>query len=495
MRVVILGGGTAGWMTATAMAKLSMGSIPITLVESDEIGIVGVGEATIPMIQLYNQAVGLDENEFLRVTQGTMKLGIEFVNWGRIGDRYMHAFGRYGKDMGMLPFDQYWQRGYQAGWAEDLAAYSINRQAALAAKFSRADPAMPGSPMSEIAHAFHFDASLYARYLRKLAEGMGVQRVEGKVSNVDLDGFSGHVKTLHLNGGRRVDGDLFVDCTGFRALLIEDVLKTGYEDWSHWLMCDTAVTQSCTGVTPLLPYTRATAHSAGWQWRIPLQHRIGNGHVFSSQYMSDDEATAILHANLDGEHVGEPRTVRFKAGMRSRAWNRNVVAIGLSSGFLEPLESTSIHLIQSTVAKLMTFLPQGAIQQADVDEFNRQVRFEFERVRDFIILHYHLTQRDDSPFWNRCRTMPVPETLTRKIDLYRSRGRLFRECNELFSEVAWLQVLHGQGMRATGYHPLVDAHSAADVEELLGNVKGVIDKCVAVMPDHAAFIEEHCKAN
>lgn len=493
--IVIAGGGTAGWMTAAALSKLLGDKYRITLVESEEIGTVGVGEATIPMIQLFNQALEIDEAEFLRETQGSIKLAIEFVNWGRIGERYMHAFGRYGQDVGAAPFDQYWQKLYQAGRAEELEHYSINWQAAKANKFCPARPDMTGSPLSQIVHAFHFDASLYAKYLRRQAEARGVRRMEGKIVDVSLDGFTGHVRSLKLERGETVEGQLFIDCSGFRGLLIEQVLKTGYEDWSHWLPCDRAVAVPCAPVAPLTPYTRATARTAGWQWRIPLQQRIGNGHVFSSRFLSEDEATAQLLANLDGEPLAEPRPLRFKTGMRSKSWNRNVVSIGLSSGFLEPLESTSIHLIQVAISKLVGFFPDCGFATADVDEYNRQMRFEFESVRDFIILHYHLTEREDTPFWQHCRTMSVPERLTRKMALYRSRGRIVRDNNELFSEVAWLQVLHGQGLRAQGYHPLVEKMDEAELVSFLGHVRDVIAKCVDVMPEHATYIREHCAAS
>jgi len=492
--IVIAGGGTAGWMTAAALSKLLDGRYDITLVESDEIGIVGVGEATIPMIQLFNKVLEIDEDEFLRETQGSIKLAIEFVNWGRIGDRYMHAFGRFGQDLGTATFDQYWQKLYQAGKASELEDYSINWQAAKANKFIRARPEMAGSPLAEVVHAFHFDAGLYAKYLRRYAEARGVRRIEGKIVDVALNGFSGHVQSLKLDRGELIEGELFIDCSGFRGLLIEQVLKTGYEDWTHWLPCDRAVAVPCASVAPLTPYTRATARTAGWQWRIPLQHRIGNGHVFSSRFISEDEATAQLLAHLDGEPLAEPRPLRFTTGMRSKSWNRNVVAIGLSSGFLEPLESTSIHLIQTAISKLVSFFPDRSFAAADVDEFNRQMRFEFESVRDFIILHYHLTERDDTPFWTHCRTMEVPERLKRKMALYRSRSRLVRDNNELFAEVAWLQVLHGQGLRAQGYNPMVDVQDEAAIEGFLGNVRAVIAKCVDVMPDHAEFLRTHALA-
>jgi tryptophan 7-halogenase len=381
-----------------------------------------------------------------------------------------------------------------AGKAPDLEHYSINRMACRAGKFMRADPSMPKSPLSEIVHAFHFDASLYAKYLRRYSEARGVQRIEGRIVDVLLKGLSGQLDALLLESGERVQGELFIDCSGFRGLLIEQALKTGYEDWTHWLPCDRAVAVPCTSVTPLTPYTRSTAHAAGWQWRIPLQHRIGNGHVFASTCMSEDEATAILLQNLDGEPLASPRTLRFVTGMRKKGWNKNVVAVGLASGFLEPLESTSIHLIQTAIARLITFFPDRGFSEVDIDEYNRQTRFEFEKIRDFIILHYHANERDDAVFWRRCREMEVPESLQRKLALYRSHGRIVRENNELFAEVGWLQVMQGQGVTAASHHPLASLIDEKDVVEYLENVRGTIAKCLTVMPNHAAFIAEHCAA-
>ena len=498
--IVIVGGGTAGWMTAAALSKtlrLEAGSeepYRILVVESDEIGIVGVGEATIPMIQRFNQVLGIDEDEFLRQTQGTFKLGIEFVNWGRLGETYMHGFGQIGQDLWTVGFDQYWHKLAGLGQVDDLQPYSISRAAAKAGKFMRADAALGNSPLAEIAHAFHFDASLYARYLRRLSEAAGVQRIEGRVVDWQLREGDGHVQALRLQDGRHVEGELFIDCSGFRGLLIEQALKTGYEDWTHWLHCDRAMAVPCAPAGDPLPYTRATARGAGWQWRIPLQHRIGNGLVYSSQHLSDDEAAATLLANLDGEPLADPRPLRFTTGMRRLGWNRNVVAVGLASGFMEPLESTSIHLIQTAIARLLTFFPDRGFAAADRDEYNCQTRAEYESIRDFLILHYHQTQRDDTSFWRQCRTMAVPASLQRKLALYRSRGRIVRENNELFAEVAWLQVMQGQGLRPQGHHALVELIALPEVEAYLAEVRAVIENCVAVMPTHAEFIGRHCRA-
>ncbi|MFZ6815469.1 tryptophan halogenase family protein [Undibacterium sp. Rencai35W] len=492
--VVIVGGGTAGWMTAAALATVLRGKYSIRVVESDEIGIVGVGEATIPMIQRFNQVLGIDENEFLRETQGTFKLGIEFVNWGKLGDRYIHGFGTIGQDLFTVRFDQYWQKMRSLGKAKGLGEYSITRMAALANKFMPARHDVPNSPLNQIAYAYHFDASLYAKFLRKFSEARGVKRVEGKIVQVSQREIDGHIDAVVLENGERIEGDLFIDCSGFRGLLIEQTLKTGYEDWTHWLPCDRALAVPCESAPKLTPYTRSTAHKAGWQWRIPLQHRIGNGHVYCSQFTSDDEAAATLLANLDGKPLAEPRMLKFNTGMRKQSWNRNVVAIGLSSGFLEPLESTSIHLIQSSISRLIDFFPNQGFNPTEISEYNRQSRFEYERIRDFVILHYKLNQRDDANFWKACAEMAIPDTLAHKMDLFKTSGRLLRIDNELFAEVGWLQVLEGQNLKADSYHSLVDLQSEADIIEYMESVREVIAKCVDVMPDHAAYIAHHCAA-
>ena len=492
--IVIVGGGTAGWMTAAALSTVLNGRYNIRLVESDEIGIVGVGEATIPMIQRFNQVVGINEQEFMRETQGTFKLGVEFVNWGKQGDRYMHGFGRLGQDLATVAFDQYWQKMRHLGKAAPLEQYSITRMAAKANKFMPARRDVANSPLNDIAYAYHFDASLYARYLRKLSEGRGVQRIEGKITRATQREPDGFVDAIELESGVRVEGDLFIDCSGFRGLLIEQTLKTGFEDWSHWLPADRALAVPCESVPSLTPYTRATAHKAGWQWRIPLQHRIGNGHVFCSRFISEDEAASTLLSNLDGKALAEPRLIKFTTGMRKQAWNKNVVAVGLAGGFLEPIESTSIHLIQTAIARLIEFFPDRSFNPVDVTEYNRQSRFEYERVRDFIILHYHLNQRTDSEYWTACANMAIPETLRQKMEMYRARGRVVRVDNELFSEVGWIQVLEGQNMQVDAFNPLVDVQSEADIHEYLESVRSVIAQCVDVMPDHAEYVKKFCPA-
>lgn len=493
-QIVIVGGGTAGWMTAAALSKVLSREFSICLVESDEIGTIGVGEATIPAIKSFNDLLDLDENEFLRKCQGTFKLGIEFVNWGALGDTYIHGFGSIGQPVDGLAFYHFWQRRFQEGTAADLALYSINTVAPSAAKFMRARVDMANSPLGEIANAFHFDASLYAKYLRGLSEQRGVQRIEGRIVKVSQRPGDGFIDAVELASGQRVAGEFFIDCSGTRALLIEQTLKAGYEDWTHWLLCDRAVAVPCASAGPLLPITRSTAHAAGWQWRIPLQHRTGNGHVFSSTFMSEDEATAILMNRLDGEPWAEPRTIKFQTGRRRQFWKRNCVAVGLSSGFLEPLESTSIHLIQTAIMRILSFFPHAGFDPVGIDEYNRVTALEYEQIRDFLILHYKATERTDSPFWNHCRTMDIPEALQRKLDLYRSSGRIFRDNNELFGEISWLQVMHGQRVRAQAYHPLASVRPAAEVDEMLDDVKRVIGKCVDIMPTQATFIAEHCAA-
>jgi tryptophan halogenase len=494
LRVVIVGGGTSGWMTAAALARVLQGKYPITLVESDDIGTIGVGEATIPMIQLFNRLLDLDEDEFVRQTQGSFKLGIEFVNWGRLGDRYIHGFGVVGQENATVDFHQYWLKMHLTGKAKPLEAYSINTAACQANKFMRPRLDMPASPLSQIAYAFHFDASAYARFLRGYSETRGVQRVEGQIAEVMVRDGDGHVSGLVLKSGQKVEGDFFIDCSGFRALLIEGALKTGFEDWSHWLPCDRAVAVPCESAPELTPYTRSTARQAGWQWRIPLQHRIGNGHVFSSKYISEDEATAVLMSNLDGPPLADPRPIRFTTGKRSKAWNKNVLSIGLSSGFIEPLESTSIHLVQMGIAHLLTWFPAQGFADADRDQYNRTMSQEYEWVRDFIILHYKATERTDSPFWNYCRTMEIPATLQQRLDLFRSHGRVYREGNELFTKLSWLQVMHGQRVRPQSYHPLADLRTGDEITEYLDEVSGVIAACVKAMPGHARFIADHCAA-
>lgn len=493
-KVLIVGGGTAGWMTAAFLSQALGKNIAVQLIESDEISTIGVGEATIPPINNFNAALGIDEDEFVKATQATFKLGVQFRNWGAIGDQYTHGFGTIGHVTGVVDFHHYWLKMFQAGKVDRIDDYSINLLACEKNKFMRATDEYPNSPLKDIGHAFHFDAGLYAKYLRGYAEAHGVRRTEGRILGVQQDPESGFVTSVTMENGDVHAADLFVDCSGFRALLIEQALHTGYEDWGHWLPCNRAMAVPCESVSPITNYTRATAHSAGWQWRIALQSRIGNGHVYCSQYISDDEAATVLMSNLDGKPLGEPRPIKFTAGRRKQCWNKNVVAIGLSSGFIEPLESTTIHLIQKGVSRLVSLFPNQGFSQADIDEFNRQSVIEIEQVRDFVVLHFHATQRTDSDFWNYCRTMSIPDSLQRKIDLFRSNGRIYRDNNELFAETSWFEVMLGQGIHPHGYHPLVDAKPDELIVKMLADVKRVMHGVVELMPTHEAFIAEHCKA-
>jgi tryptophan halogenase len=492
--ILIVGGGSAGWMSAALLSHLFQGLYDIKLVESDEIPIIGVGEATIPAIKKFNELLGLDEAEFMRATKGTFKLGIQFNDWLRQGSSYVHGFGVIGQDWEWLRCHHYWLKLNQLGKASDFGKYSINTAAALANKFVRAQPNMPESPLSHIAHAFHFDAGLYAQFLRRYSEARGVKRIEGKIVDVKLRPEDGFIESVKLESGVSVAADFFIDCSGFRGLLIEGALKTGYDDWTHWLPCDRAGAVPCARSENFTPYTKSTAKQAGWLWRIPLQHRTGNGHVYASAFMEEAEAERILFENLDGKQLAEPNRVRFGAGKRKKIWNKNCVAIGLASGFVEPLESTALYLIQSLVVRLIRLFPDGAIDPANMAEFNRQSAFEYERIRDFIILHYKATERDDSEFWRYCRNMDIPDTLARKMELFRANGRIFREDDELFSEESWIQVFIGQGVIPRGYDPLVDLKSMPQLVQFMGNIEITIDKCVAVMPTHDEFVEKFCNA-
>ncbi len=490
-RIVIVGGGTAGWMAAAALARFLPRGTPITLIESDAIGTVGVGEATIPQIRLFNQHLGIDEDQFVRETQGTFKLGIEFVDWSGPGSRYIHAFGTIGRGLGLVPFHHYWLRDRALGGASSLWDHSASARAAADNRFAR-DPGRPDLP-SGLAWAYQFDAGLYAAFLRRHAEAAGVRRIEGVVADVRLDGESGDVASVTLEDGRTVAGDLFVDCSGFRGVLIEEALHAGYDDWSHLLPCDRAIAVPSARTAPLTPYTRATAHEAGWQWRIPLQHRTGNGIVYCSTFLDDAAAEERLLANLDGEPAGEPRALRFTTGKRRRAWVRNCVAIGLAAGFMEPLESTSIHLIQSAIARLLQLFPGEAVAEADRAEYNRQTDREWLAVRDFLVLHYHANGRDE-PFWRAARAAAIPDSLAHRIALFRANGRIVREGDELFTEVAWLQVMLGQGIVPAGHDPLAEAVPQADLAEFLALTAAHAAQVAGRMPPHADLIAAHCAA-
>ena len=490
-RIVIAGGGTSGWMTAAALARFLEAGWSVTLVESDAIGTIGVGEATIPMVRNFNQALGIDEAQFLAETHGTYKLAIQFEGWGGFGQSYMHAFGLVGRGLGLLPFHQYWLRGRAAGVAGPLGDYVLNAVAAEGNRFDHVER-QAGSPLPPLPYAYHFDAALYAAFLRRYAEARGVVRREGRIVEVLRHGGTGDIAALRLEDGTEVAGDLFIDCSGFRSLLLGEALGVGYQDWGHWLPCDTAIAVPSARTDPLVPYTRSIAQRAGWRWRIPLQHRTGNGHVFSSAHLSEDEATAILLSQIDGEALAEPRAIRFRAGRRDRFWHRNVVAIGLSSGFIEPLESTAIHLVQSAINRLLDFLPNGAVQDADRDSFNRLAGFEIEKIRDFVILHYAANGRHGEPFWDRARAMDLPDALAQRIALFRATGRIMREHDELFDVAGWSQVMIGQGMVPQAWHPLADQLAPDQLAAFLATVHDAYVRDAARMPGHADFISRFC---
>lgn len=506
--VVIVGGGTAGWMSAALLSKALGAAVSITVVESDAIGTVGVGEATIPQIRHVNDFLGLDEDELMRATQATFKLGVQFNHWGRLGNSYLHAFGDIGLPLGLLAFQHYWLRDVQgrtnvagAGSAgatdvhgrsasTDLWSYSLNAQACAANRFARMER-VGSSPLTGTRYAYHLDAGLYGQYLRRQCDPQQVWRVEGQVVNVVLREEDGFIQSLTLAGGQTVEGDLFIDCSGFRGLLIEGALHAGYDSWQPWLPCDRALAVPSAPGAPMRPYTQSAARASGWQWRIPLQHRTGNGLVYCSEYLSDDEAAATLLENLESTALTQPRPLRFTTGVRRRVWVRNCVALGLSSGFMEPLESTSIHMIQSGISRLLALFPGRHCAPALREEYNRQTRLEYEHVRDFLLLHYRATERDDSPFWRHCAHLPMPESLSRRIELFRSSGQLFRHGEELFTEVGWLQILLGQGIVPERHHPLADALPAVQLDEFLTHIRTLIAGAVQDMPAHDAYVASH----
>ncbi|HEY8570152.1 tryptophan halogenase family protein [Microbulbifer sp.] len=485
--LVILGGGTAGWMTAAMMARSLAGTVDITLVESDQIGTVGVGEATIPPILNFNRALGLDEAEFLRATNGTIKLGIQFENWSRPGESYMHAFGSIGKNFPFCDFHHFWLRSHASGHSDSYWDFSLNYQAAKQNRFAHLAN-IPNTNLPGLSYAYHFDAALYAQYLRRYSESKGVKRVEGKVSDVRCNHDSGHVENLALENGQVIEGDLFVDCSGFVGLLIDKAVGSQYESWSQWLPCDRAMAIPSESADSIPPYTRSIAHACGWQWQIPLQHRTGNGLVYSSSHWSDEQAREVLLGNLPGKPLAEPRVIPFRTGHRREQWKRNVVSLGLASGFLEPLESTSIHLVQSGATRLVKCFPHRGIRAEEVAEFNRQSRVEMERIRDFIILHYKANQRGDSDFWRHCESMEIPQSLQHKIELFRTTGKVFRDYEDLFTEVAWQQVLIGQGVLPEDHHVIADGLSDVQLDDLLQSLKTLIQGTVKQLPTHEAFL-------
>ncbi|MFT5756296.1 MAG: tryptophan halogenase [Alteromonadaceae bacterium] len=484
-KVIILGGGTAGWMSAAMMKKLLGTAIDIELVESEDIGTVGVGEATIPPIKLFNSVLGIDEADFLRETKATVKLAIKFENWKKQGESYYHTFGAAGRSLAFCQFHHLLKRAGQLENDQNLWQYDLNYLCAEAGKFS---PINSKDPIYDMPYAYHFDAGLYALFLRKFSEKIGVKRTEGIVKNVQQNKTTGHIESLTLANGNVISGDLFIDCSGFKGLLIQEKLATGYEDWSHWLQCDRAIAVPTQRLERTLPYTRSIAHEAGWQWRIPLQHRNGNGLVYSSAYYTDEQAQRLLLNNLDTKAIAEPKMFRFKTGRRYKQWHKNVVAIGLSSGFLEPLESTSIHLIQSAIIRLIHLFPHNGVNDALVTEYNQQSKKEFEQIRDFLILHYHANQRTDSPFWNDMRNMSIPDSLAHKIELFSENGRLFREQDDLFLDSSWLQVLVGQGIIPKDYHPIANSVSASALNEMLAKVKASKHEPIGALPSHDEFL-------
>jgi tryptophan halogenase len=485
-RVVILGGGTAGWMTASALARTLGRSISITLLESDEIGIVGVGEATIPTIHWFNELIGLDERAFFKATGASFKLGIEFVDW-RPGRTYFHPFGQYGATLPGVAFQHRWLKARREGLDLPLEAFSLATQLARAGRFAKPS-GEARSILSTLGYAYHFDASLYGRHLRGLAEAGGVVRVEGKLREVAQNAETGFVEALVTERGERLEGDLFIDCSGFRALLIEGTMGAGYEDWSHWLPCDRAAAVPSARAPETTPFTRSTADAAGWRWRIPLQHRTGNGYVYCGAFIDDDSAAAALLAGLDGEALAEPRFLRFKAGRRRRFWMKNVVAVGLSAGFLEPLESTSIHLIQSGVAKLLSLFPNRDCNPALARRYDAVLGADFDNIKDFLILHYLATEGREEAFWRNCRAAAPPETLSERIAHYRSSGRVMVETDELFRETSWLAVLNGQGVSAEDYNPVADILDSEVNKAQLRQIAEVIARAIPTLPQHDAAI-------
>ncbi len=492
-RVVIAGGGTAGWMTAAALSRAFSGSpLEITLVESDEIGAIGVGEATIPAIHYFNRTLGIDQADFMRATQATYKLGIEFVGWGDIGSRYIHPFTGYGRDLNNVFFHELWLRyaglRSEKGRSVKIDDYNLS---CVAARRNRFTHSVSGAqaPLGPINYAFHFDAGLYAKFLRAYSERHGVIRTEGKIASVRLDADTGFVHALVLEDGRVIEGDLFVDCSGQRALLIEQKLKSGYEDWRQWLPCDRAVAVPSNSVEAPVPYTRSTADDAGWRWRIPLRHRIGNGYVYSSRFMDDDAAEHRLLRTLDADAMAEPRRIPFCPGRRRSFWINNCVAVGLAAGFLDPLESTSIHLIQTAVLKLLALFPDKSFESADIAAFNRHTQAEYERLRDFLILHYKITQRGDTAFWRYCRDMDVPDSVRDTIALFEARGRMLISSDNLFPGHSHLSVMLGQGLKPRGYDPLADTVPEAELEAHMRSIRDYIERATAAMPEHIEYIK------
>ncbi|MGZ2411080.1 tryptophan 7-halogenase [Sphingomonas sp. F9_3S_D5_B_2] len=492
---VVVGGGTAGWMAAAALAKtVGTQQARITLIESEAIGTVGVGESTIPPIQLFNRILGIDEDEFVRETNATFKLGIEFIDWKRVGHSYFHNFGLLGADLRTgISFIHYWLRWAQSGGDPDQLRFSTEAEAARLGKFGRTPRSATGSQPS-VNYAFQFDAATYAVFLRRYSERRGVVRREGKVVDVRQNAETGFIEAVQMEDGSRIAGDFFIDCSGFRGLLIEQVLKSGFEDWSHWLPTDRAAAVPAEAMAQPAPFTVARAREAGWQWRIPLQHRTGNGHVFCSNYVSEDEASVKLLDSLGGTALGDPKVLRFQAGRRRSSWVKNCLALGLASGFLEPLESTSIHLVQAAITKFLDYFPMREPDPILIDRFNEEMRFQYESIRDFIIAHYKVTEREDTEFWRYCKHMSIPDTLNQKLQLFRTRGEVKPRWSDIFSEVSWFAILYGQGLIPEGHHPLADEMSQDDLELTLSRIRSAIMQRVDALPSHGEFIRSCCAA-
>ena len=492
--IVIVGGGTAGWMAAAALAKVvGTHNRSITLIESEEIGTVGVGEATIPPIRQFNEILGIDEDEFVRETNATFKLGIEFVDWRKAGSRYFHPFVSYGAGItGGVTFTNYWLRWMQSGGDPDCSHFSAEAEAAHQGKFGRTTSA--DGQLPRINYAYHFDAATYAAYLRRYSERRGVIRREGRVVDFEQNGESGYLEAVTLADGTRIAADFYVDCSGFRGLLIEGAFKASFDDWSQWLPNNRAAAVPCETVEEPTPFTRTTALEAGWQWRIPLQHRTGNGYVFCDAYISEDEATRLLLERLDGKTLADPKIIRFTAGKRRVGWVKNCIALGLSSGFLEPLESTSIHLIHVAIMKLLHLFPHREINPLIVDRFNREMDSNYDYIRDFLIAHYKVTERDDTPFWQYCREMSIPDSLAAKLSLFRERGELHIAPDELFKETSWFAILYGQGLIPQSYHPIADAMAEDDLQLTMARIRGAIKQRAETLPSHGEFIQQCCAA-
>jgi tryptophan 7-halogenase len=488
-KIVIVGGGTAGWMTAAALSRiLGPAQVSIQLIESEAIGTVGVGEATVPHIRFFNARLGIDEADFMARCKATFKLGIEFRNWGRKGDSYIHPFGAFGQDLGGVPFHHHWARLQAAGLAAPITDYSLPVLAAQANRFAHPQ-ADPRSLLSTYSYAFQFDAGLYAAFLRNLAEGRGVVRHEGRVVEVQQDAQSGFVTGVRLDDGRHVAGELFIDCSGFKGLLIEEALQAGYDNWSHWLPCDRAVAVPCAISGPVTPYTRATALDAGWVWRIPLQHRVGNGHVYCSHYISDADAADAVVSQLEAAPMATPKFLKFTTGKRKRQWHKNVVAIGLAAGFLEPLESTSIHLIQLAIGRLLDFFPDTSWDPIFAGEYNRLMDLEYERVRDFLILHYHATERNDTPFWNYVRTMAIPDSLAEKMASFRDRGVVVNYRDGMFLDASWIAVYAGQRVVPQHFDPRGSTGDDVQLAQQLAQMKSAIAAAAQTLPMHVDYLK------